>query len=114
MQAYIAVVDAGRFVRGADALQMSKSAVSRLVAELEQRWGVRLLQRTTRLLSLTREGELFRERCRDLLSDVGDAAAEVTRHAGEVSGELRVSAPVSFGLMHLAPLWPVLWLGTRH
>jgi DNA-binding transcriptional LysR family regulator len=107
MQAFVAVVDAGSFVRGADALEMSKSVVSRLVAELEQRLGVRLLQRTTRRLSLTREGELFHERCKDLLSSVGDAEAEVTRHAGELIGELRVSAPVTFGLMHLAPLWPV-------
>jgi DNA-binding transcriptional LysR family regulator len=107
MQAFVAVVDAGSFVRGADALQMSKSAVSRLVAELEQRLGVRLLQRTTRRLSLTAEGETFHQRCRDLLSGVGDAEAEVTRHAGELIGELRVSAPVTFGLMQLAPLWPV-------
>ncbi|PZP35757.1 MAG: LysR family transcriptional regulator [Roseateles depolymerans] len=107
MQAFAAVVDGGSFVRGAEALQMSKSVVSRLVAELEQRLGVRLLQRTTRRLSLTREGELFLERCRDLLAGVGDAEAEVTRHANEVIGELRVSAPVTFGLLQLAPLWPV-------
>lgn len=97
----------GASFRGADALQMSRSVVSRLVAELEGRLGVRLLQRTTRRLSLTREGELFHERCKDLMSGVGDAEVEVTRHAGEVIGELRVSAPVAFGLMHLAPLWPV-------
>lgn len=107
MQAFVAVVDAGSFVRGAETLQMSKSVVSRLVAELEQRLGVRLLHRTTRRLSLTAEGERFLERCRELLSDVGDAEAEVTRHAGEVIGELRVSAPVTFGLLHLAGLWPV-------
>lgn len=106
MQAFVAVVDAGSFVRGADALQMSKSVVSRLVAELEARLSVRLLHRTTRRLSLTHEGTLFLERCRDLLSSVGDAEAEVTRHAGELLGELRVTAPTSFGLLHLAPLWP--------
>jgi len=106
MQAFVAVVDAGSFVRGADSLQMSKSVVSRLIGELEQRLGVRLLQRTTRRLSLTREGELFHERCRDLLSGVADAETEVNQHAGEVMGELRVSAPVTFGLMHLSPLWP--------
>lgn len=107
MQAFVAVVDAGSFVRGADALEMSKSVVSRLVAELEARLGVRLLQRTTRRLSLTHEGELFLERCRDLLSGVGNAEAEVTRHADALIGELRVSAPTTFGLLHLAPLWPV-------
>jgi DNA-binding transcriptional LysR family regulator len=106
MRVFVAVVDAGSFVGGADALQMSKSAVSRVVSELEKRLGVRLLQRTTRRLSLTGEGELFHERCKDLLSGVSDAEAELTRHAGEVLGELRVSAPVTFGLMQLAPLWP--------
>lgn len=107
MQAFAAVVEAGSFVRGADTLDMSKSAVSRLVAELEERLGTRLLQRTTRKLSLTREGEVFLERCKDLLSAVADAEDEVTRHAGEVIGDLRISAPVSFGLAHLAQLWPV-------
>ena len=106
MQAFVAVVDAGSCVRGADALDLSKSVVSRVVSELEQRLGVRLLQRTTRRLSLTREGELFYERCKDLLSGMQDAETEVRQHAGEVMGELRVSAPVTFGLMHLAPLWP--------
>ncbi|MDT7838559.1 LysR family transcriptional regulator [Aquabacterium sp. OR-4] len=106
MQAFVAVVETGSFVRGADALQMSKSVASRLVGDLEQRLGVRLLQRTTRRLSLTREGERFHERCRELLAGLGEAEDEVTRHAGELRGELRISAPVSFGLMHLAPLWP--------
>lgn len=106
MQSFVAVVEAGSFVAAADALEISKSAMSRLVSELEQRLGVRLLQRTTRRLKMTREGELFYERCRDLLAGLGEAETEVTRHAGEVVGELRVSAPVTFGLMHLAPLWP--------
>lgn len=106
MQAFVAVVDAGSFVGGADALQLSKSVVSRLVAELEQRLGARLLQRTTRRLSLTREGERFLERCRELLAGVVDAESEVAQQTGEAIGELRVSAPVTFGLMHLAPLWP--------
>lgn len=106
MQALVAV-DAGSFVKAADALQMSKPAVSRVIGELEQRLGARLLHRTTRRLSLTREGELFVERSRALLSDLADAETEVARQTGEAMGELRVGAPVSFGLMHLAPLWPV-------
>lgn len=106
MQAFVSVVDAGSFVRGADALRVSKSAVSRLVADLELRLGVRLLQRTTRRLSLTREGEVFLARCRQLLEEVSDAEGEVASHAGELKGELRVSAPTSFGMLHLAPLWP--------
>ena len=78
MRAFAAVVDAGSFVRAADALQISKTAVSRLVADLEARLGVRLLHRTTRRLSLTTEGELFRARCKDLLADVDEAEAEAS------------------------------------
>jgi len=63
MQAFTAVVDAGSFIRAAESLALSKTAVSRLVGELESRLGVRLLHRTTRRLSLTEEGEVFHARC---------------------------------------------------
>jgi len=106
MQAFAAVVDAGSFVRAAEALQVSKTAVSRLVADLETRLGVRLLHRTTRRLSLTVEGEVFHTRCKELLAAVEEAEAEVTARADEAIGVLRLNVPVSFGLMHLAPLWP--------
>lgn len=107
MRAFAAVVEAGSFVRAADTLDLSKTAVSRLVADLEERLGVRLLHRTTRRLSMTQEGEVFYERCRDLLGGVQEAEAEITAHAGEAIGHLRVNVPVTFGVMHLAPLWPV-------
>lgn len=106
MQAFAAVVDAGSFVRAAEALQVSKTAVSRLVADLEARLGVRLLHRTTRRLSLTTEGEVFQLRCKELLAGVHEAEAEVTAGADEAVGPLRLNVPVSFGLLHLAPLWP--------
>jgi len=106
MQAFAAVVDAGSFVRAAEALQISKTAASRLVADLEARLGVRLLHRTTRRLSLTPEGEAFHARCKELLAGVEEAEAEVTAGADEVVGLLRLNVPVSFGLLHLAPLWP--------
>jgi len=106
MQAFAAVADAGSFVRAAEALQVSKTAVSRLIGDLEARLGVRLLHRTTRRLSLTAEGELFHARCKALTADVEEAEAEVTARAGEAVGLLRLNVPVSFGLMHLAPLWP--------
>lgn len=106
MQAFAAVVDAGSFVRAADALQVSKTAVSRLVAELEARLGVRLLHRTTRRLSLTAEGEVFHARCKELLAGVAEAETEVTAGADEAVGLLRLNVPVSFGLLHLAALWP--------
>jgi DNA-binding transcriptional LysR family regulator len=105
MRVFTAVVDAGSFVAAADALEMSKPAVSRHVAELERRLGVRLLHRTTRRLSLTAEGEVFLARCRELLAGVDEAEAEVSARGGSAVGLLKVSAPVSFGIRHLAPLW---------
>jgi DNA-binding transcriptional LysR family regulator len=106
MRTFAAVVDTGSFVRAADALQVSKTAVSRLVGDLEGRLGVRLLHRTTRKLSLTAEGEVFHVRCKELLAAVDEAEAEVTSSAEEAIGPLRLNVPVSFGLLHLAPLWP--------
>lgn len=106
MRAFAAVVDAGSFVRAADTLALSKTAVSRLVGDLEARLSTRLLHRTTRRLSLTPEGEVFHERCRQLLDGVEEAEAELTAHAGQVVGQLRINVPVTFGLLHLAPLWP--------
>jgi DNA-binding transcriptional LysR family regulator len=67
---------------------------------------VRLLHRTTRKLSATTEGEIFYARCRELLDNLDDAEAEITARTGEAAGLLKVSVPVTFGLMHMAPLWP--------
>lgn len=106
MRVYTAVVNAGSFVRAADDLQISKAATSRYVADLEARLGVRLLQRTTRKLSLTEEGEVFYTRCKTLLNELDETEAEITSRAGEASGQLKINAPLSFGLLHLASLWP--------
>jgi DNA-binding transcriptional LysR family regulator len=105
LNVFAAVVDAGSFVGAAEALEMSKPAVSRHVAELESRLGVRLLQRTTRRLSLTEEGEVFYARASEVLASLQEAESEITSRTGKAAGQLKVSAPVSFGLLHLAPLW---------
>ena len=105
MQAFAAVADAGSFVKAAEAMDVSKAAISRYVADLESRLGVRLLHRTTRKLSLSAEGEVFLARCRELLDGVDEAEAEITSSSGEASGLLRINVPFSFGLLHLAPLW---------
>ncbi|WP_309684746.1 LysR family transcriptional regulator [Polaromonas sp.] len=107
MQTFGAVVDAGSFVKAADALGMSKAAVSRHVGDLEARLGVRLLHRTTRRLSLSGEGQVFYARSKELLAGVDEAEAEITSRSGAASGLLRVNAPVTFGIRHLAPLWGV-------
>jgi DNA-binding transcriptional LysR family regulator len=104
MASFVAVVDAGSFIRAADASGLSKAAVSRHVNDLEQRLGVRLLHRTTRRLSLTAEGQAFHARCKELLASVDEAESEITAQSAP-SGLLRVNAPLTFGVLHLAPLW---------
>jgi DNA-binding transcriptional LysR family regulator len=106
MKTFVAVVDGGSFVQAADALDMSKPAVSRHVAELEQRLGVRLLQRTTRKLSLTEEGRLFYGRSKSVLADVDVAEEEITAKSISVKGLIKINVPVSFGLLELASRWP--------
>lgn len=105
MRTFASVVEAHSFVGAATALDMSKAAVSRYIGDLETRLGVRLLHRTTRRLSLTEEGEVFYARCRDLLAGIDEAEAEITSRSGEAIGSLRVTVPVSFGILHLAQLW---------
>lgn len=105
MEVFTAVIEAGSFVGAAEGLKMSKAAVSRHVDALEQRLGVRLLQRTTRRLSLTEEGRTFHLRARDILASLNDAEAEVSSGNQEPSGVIRINAPLSFGVQHLAPLW---------
>lgn len=105
MQTFSAVVDAGSFVKAAEVLGLPKAAMSRYVADLEARLGVRLLHRTTRRLSLTGEGEVFYARSKELLAGVDEAETEITSRSGAASGLLRVNAPVTFGILHLAPLW---------
>jgi DNA-binding transcriptional LysR family regulator len=105
MQVFAEVVRAGSFVSAAEGLGISKAAVSRHVGELEARLNVRLLQRTTRRLSLTEEGQVFHARCIEVLASVGEAEDEVSSQTGTASGQLRISAPTTFGVRHLAPLW---------
>lgn len=105
MQVFCSVVDKGSFIGAVDALDMSKAAVSRHVNALEERLGVRLLQRTTRRLSLTEEGRVFYQQAREVLTLMSEAESSVSSGNHEPTGVLRVNAPVSFGILHLAPLW---------
>ena len=105
MKTLVAVVDAVSFIGAAEPLGMSKAAVSRHVSDLENRLGVRLLQRTTRRLSLTDEGQAFYARSKDALALVDEAETEIRSRSSEASGVVRVNAPQTFGVLHLAPLW---------
>jgi DNA-binding transcriptional LysR family regulator len=97
------VVEQGSFARAAERLGLSPSAVSRHVADLEAHLGARLLNRTTRRLSLTESGQAFHERTVQLLADLEEAEAAVTAHALAPRGTLRLTCPITFGERHLAP-----------
>jgi len=97
------VVELGSFARAAERLTLSTSAVSRQVADLEGHLGVRLLNRTTRRLSLTESGAAFLERAVQLLADLEEAESAVTATALVPRGTLRLSAPITFGERYLAP-----------
>ena len=100
------VVSSGSFTAAADKLALSKSVVSKYVTRLEDRLGARLLNRTTRRLSLTEVGRAFYERSRRGLLEIEEAEAEVSRLQGTPRGELRISSPMSFGILHIAPRLP--------
>lgn len=106
MAVFARVVEAGSFSRAADALGMSKSAVSKQVARLEDRLGARLLNRTTRQLSLTEAGTAFYSGCRQLVADAESAEAAVSHLAQAPRGTLHVNAPMTFGQQHVAPALP--------
>ncbi len=103
---FVQVVRSGSFTAAAEKLGLSKSVVSKYVTRLEDRLGARLLNRTTRRLSLTEVGRTFFERSQRALGEIEEAEAEVSRLQGEPRGELRLSCPMSFGILHLAPLLP--------
>ena len=101
--AFIATTDAGSISEAARRLGLSKSVISERLADLERLLDTRLVQRTTRKLSLTPDGERFLPRARRILSDAEEAKAEIVERRGTLAGPLRLSAPVSFGVLHLGP-----------
>jgi LysR family transcriptional regulator for bpeEF and oprC len=104
--AYVRVVEAHSFVAAAQTLGMSPSAISKAVSRLEERLGARLLNRTTRSLSLTDVGSSFYERCRDALGQLDHAESEVSESRGVPRGRLRVDVPVSLGRKIIVPALP--------
>src|SRR5580693_2066809 len=104
MQAFIAVADLNGFAPAARKLGLSPSAVTRLIAALEDRLGARLLQRTTRQVALTDIGARYLERARRILADVEEAEGAAEGERIRPSGRLVVSAPVGFGRLHVSPV----------
>jgi DNA-binding transcriptional LysR family regulator len=104
MQTFVRVVDSGSLSATAERMNIAKSAVSRRLAELESRLGVQLLHRTTRRISLTESGRHYYQRAKRLLAELEDAEQSVSSEHATLRGTLRIAAPLSFGIRHLAPL----------
>lgn len=104
MAIFAAVVEAKSFTEAARRLALSKAAVSKQVSRLEERLGARLLNRTTRRLSLTEVGAAFYERCARIVAEAEEAELAVTRLSAAPRGTLRANVPVDFGVRFLAPL----------
>lgn len=104
MHVFITVADLRGFAPAARKLRLSPSAVTRLIAALEDHLGARLLQRTTRQVTLTDVGARYLERARRILADVEEADGSARQERNRPSGRLVVSAPVGFGRLHVGPV----------
>ncbi|AKJ69581.1 LysR family transcriptional regulator [Pandoraea thiooxydans] len=104
IETFVVAAEAGSFALAAERLKVTRSAVSKTIARLETRLGVRLLVRTTRSQTLTEAGQAFYERCIKALRELDDAQAALEAGHHEPAGRVRVSAPVIFGRRHVAPV----------
>ncbi len=103
MRTFVAVVDEDGFSAAARRLKTSRSQASRAVASLETGLGVQLLNRSTRTVSLTESGSVFVDRARTILAEFDDAANAVGELREDLTGRIRINAPMSFGVAYLAP-----------
>ncbi|MBZ9854245.1 LysR family transcriptional regulator [Mesorhizobium sp. CA13] len=99
--AFVAVAESGSISEAARRMSLSKSVISERLSELERSLGTKLLDRTTRKLSITETGRSFYERAKRIMREVADASAEIGERRGDLTGQLRIAAPTSFGILHL-------------
>ncbi|MFC1749240.1 LysR family transcriptional regulator [Pseudomonadota bacterium] len=104
MTTFVQIVERGSLTAAAEALDKSLPSVVRMLATLEASLDVRLLNRTTRRMTLTDEGRHYLLRCRQILADIEETELELTAQQSEPSGHLNVTAPIMFGKMHVAPV----------
>src|SRR5690348_10236663 len=104
MRILVEVIDRGGFSAAARWLGLSTQLVSRRIMALEARLGVQLLTRTTRRLALTELGRDYAERARRILAEVQEAELAMSSHVAIPRGKLRLTAPLSFGVLHLSPM----------
>ncbi len=102
IRAFTQVVEEGGFAAAARKMQMSRSAVNKLVINLENHLGVQLLYRTTRQVTPTDTGRAFYERCIDILSDLEEVELLISQEQTEPKGNLKINAPMSFGISYLS------------
>jgi DNA-binding transcriptional LysR family regulator len=106
LEVFVEVVRKKGFARAADALDTSPANITRIIADLEAHLGTRLLNRSSRKMSLTDSGEGLYERAKVIVDDMAEIGAIASSSALQPHGLLRINAPLSFGVLHLAPLWP--------
>lgn len=106
MMVFVRVVEAGSFSEAARLLLMTPSTVSKLIARLEARLGVRLIERSTRRLALTREGQFYYERSQALLGQLDETEQQIAQGGAEAEGVIRVTSSVTFGVSALEPILP--------
>lgn len=109
MQVFTRVIEAGSFTEAARLMLMTPSTVSKLIGRLENRLGVRLLERSTRRLSLTAEGQVYYERSLALIGELDDVERSLSQGVASSGGTVRVNASVAFGVLGLEPLLPAFW-----
>jgi DNA-binding transcriptional LysR family regulator len=105
MEVFVEVVRKNGFARAADALDTSPANVTRIIADLESHLGTRLLNRSSRKMSLTESGDALYERAKTIVEDMAEVEAIASSTSGTPRGVLRLNAPLSFGVLQLAPLW---------
>lgn len=109
MEVFMQVVDAGSFTRAAEIMQLPKATVSTLVRNLETALSVKLVNRTTRQVSVTADGAAYYERCVAILADVRDAEDALSKTQASPSGRLRVDVPTGLGRHIIIPALPLFF-----
>ncbi|MEE4141323.1 LysR family transcriptional regulator [Pseudomonas viridiflava] len=103
IETFVAVANAGSFTAAAERLSLTNSAVSKSVARLESRLGMRLFERTTRSLALTEEGATYHAVCTRMLAELEEAETALAAQCSEPAGQLRIDLPATFGRLHVLP-----------
>lgn len=109
MQVFLRVVETGSFSEAARQVRMTPSTVSKLIGRIEARLGVRLIERSTRRLALTAEGRAYYERSQAVLAEIEEIERELSQGVASITGTVRVSASVGFGMVAVEPLLPAFW-----